>query len=86
MSYRIEFVRSAAKSYRQLDPVLQRRVDRELSRLSETPRHAGVIRLQANDELYRVRIGDLRLIFSVEDDRLLVLIVKIGQRGSIDRL
>jgi len=83
---RIEFVRSAAKSYRQLDPVLQRRVDRELSRLSEAPRHAGVIRLQANDELYRVRIGDLRLIFSVEDDRLLVLIVKIGQRGSIYRL
>lgn len=86
MSYRIEFVRSAAKSYRQLDPVLQRRVDRELSRLIETPRHAGVIRLQANDELYRVRIGDLRLIFSVEDDMLLVLIVKIGQRGSIYRL
>jgi len=84
--YRIEFVRSAAKSYRQLDPVLQRRVDRELSRLSEAPRHAGVIRLQANDELYRVRIGDLRLIFSIEDDRLLVLIVKIGQRGSIYRL
>lgn len=86
MSDRIEFVRSAAKSYRQLDPVLQRRVERELSRLSEAPRHAGVIRLQANDELYRVRIGDLRLIFSVEDDMLLVLIVKIGQRGSIYRL
>ena len=86
MIYRIEFVRSAAKSYRQLDPVLQRRVDRELSRLSEAPRHPGVIRLQANDELYRVRIGDLRLIFSVEDDRLLVLIVKIGQRGSVYRL
>jgi mRNA interferase RelE/StbE len=86
LSYRIEFVRSAAKSYRQLDPVLQRRVDRELTRLSEAPRHPGVIRLQSNDELYRVRIGDLRLIFSVEDDVLLVLIVKIGQRGSIYRL
>lgn len=86
MSDRIEFVSSAAKSYRQLDPVLQRRVERELSRLSEAPRHAGVIRLQANDELYRVRVGDLRLIFSVEDDMLLVLIVKIGQRGSIYRL
>lgn len=86
MSYRIEFVRSAAKSYRQLDPVLQRRVDRELRRLCEAPRHPGVIRLQANDELYRVRIGDLRLIFSVEDDMLLVLIVKIGQRGSVYRL
>ena len=86
MTYQVEFVRSAAKCYRQLDPVLQRRVVRELSRLSETPRHSGVIRLQSKDELYRVRIGDLRLIFSVEDDILLVLIVKIGQWGSIYRL
>jgi len=45
LNYRIEFVRSAAKAYTRLDPVLRRRVDRELSRLSETPRHPGVIRL-----------------------------------------
>ena len=83
MTYRVEFVSSAAKSYSRLDPVLQRRVDRELNRLSDTPRHPGVIRLQSNDEIYRVRIGDLRLLFSVEDQVLLVLIVKIGQRGSV---
>ena len=85
LSYRIEFVRSSARAYSRLDPVLQRRVDRELSRLSETPRHPGVIRLQSDDELYRVRIGDLRLLFSVEDQVLLVLIVKIGHRGSVYR-
>ena len=85
MSYQIEFVRSSAKAYSRLDPVLQRRLDRELSRLSETPRHPGVIRLQSDDELYRVRIGDLRLLFSVEDQVLLVLIVKIGHRGSVYR-
>jgi mRNA-degrading endonuclease RelE of RelBE toxin-antitoxin system len=44
-----------------------------------------VIRLQSNDEIYRVRIGDLRLLFSVEDQVLLVLIVKIGQRGNTSR-
>ena len=85
MIYRVEFVSSAAKSYSRLDPVLQRRVDRELNRFSDTPRHPGVIRLQSNDEIYRVRIGDLRLLFSVEDQVLLVLIVKIGQRGSVYR-
>ncbi len=85
MTYRIQFVRSAAKAYSRLDPVLQRRVDRELHRLEETPRHSGVIRLQSADELYRVRIGDLRLLFSVEDQILLVLIVKIGHRGSVYR-
>ena len=85
MSYRVEFVRSAAKTYSRLDAVLQRRVDRELNRLSETPRHPGVIRLQSADDLYRVRIGDLRLLFNVEDQVLVVLIVKIGQRGSVYR-
>jgi len=34
---------------------------RELNRLSEAPRHPGVIRLKSDDEIYRVRIGDLRL-------------------------
>ena len=85
MTYRVEFVNSAAKSYSRLDPVLQRRVYRELNRLSDTPRHPGVIRLQSNDEIYRVRIGDLRLLFSVEDQVLLVLIVKIGQRSNTSR-
>lgn len=85
MSYRIEFVRSAAKAYAHLDPTLRRRVDRELSRLSVTPWHPGVIRLQSDDEIYRVRIGDLRLLFSVEDEMLLVLIVKLGHRGSVYR-
>ena len=85
MSYRIEFVRSAAKAYARLDPTLKRRIDRELTRLCESPHHPGVIRLQSDDELYRVRIGDLRLLFSVEDQILLVLIVKIGHRGSVYR-
>jgi mRNA interferase RelE/StbE len=44
-----------------------------------------VIRLPSADELYRVRIGDLRLLYSVEDQVLLVLIVKIGLRGSVYR-
>lgn len=85
MTYRVEFVRSAAKSYSRLDPVLRGRVDRELLRLSEMPRHPGVIRLQSDDEIYRVRIGDLRLLFSVEDQVLVVLILKIGHRGSVYR-
>jgi mRNA-degrading endonuclease RelE of RelBE toxin-antitoxin system len=61
LSDRIEFVRSTAQAYARLDPSLQRRVDRELTRLCETPRHPGVIRLQSDVEIYRVRIGDLRL-------------------------
>ena len=47
--------------------MLQHRVDREPNRLSETPSHPGLIRLQSHDELYRMRIGNLRLLLSVEE-------------------
>jgi len=60
-------------------------VDRELQPHRETPRHAGVIRQQFADDLYRVRIGDLRLLFSVEEQILLLLIIKFGHRGSLYR-
>ena len=60
-------------------------MDRDLHRISETPRHPGVIRLQSDDELYRMQIGDLRLPYNAEDQVLLVLIVKIGQRVSVYR-
>ena len=83
--FRIEFVRSAAKAYSRLDPVLRRRVDRELQRLSETPRHPGVIRLQSEDEIHRVRVGDLRLLVRIEEAVLVVLILKIAQRGAVYR-
>jgi hypothetical protein len=61
LTKRIEFDRSAAKTYSRLDPMLLRRLDRGLNRLSETPRHPGLNRLQSDDELYRMQIGDLRL-------------------------
>ncbi|QPN62303.1 type II toxin-antitoxin system RelE/ParE family toxin [Synechococcus sp. CBW1004] len=85
MTYRIEFVRSAARAYARLDPVSRRRVDRELERLREAPRHPGVVRLQSEESIHRVRIGDLRLLFSIEDEVLIVLIVRLGQRGSVYR-
>ena len=45
-----------------------------------------MIRLQSADELYRVRIGELRVLFSIEEEALVVLIVKIGHRGDVYRL
>jgi mRNA interferase RelE/StbE len=43
------------------------------------------VRLETQDELYRIRVGDWRIIYAIDDDRLCVLIVKIGPRGSVYR-
>jgi len=54
VTFQVESVRSAAKGNSRQDPVLQRRMDPEFHRLSETLRHPDLIRLPADDELNRV--------------------------------
>ena len=44
-----------------------------------------VKRLKGSDALLRLRVGDLRVVFSIEQDDLLILIIAIGQRGHIYR-
>ena len=85
LATRVKLVCFAAKADRHLDPVLKRRVDHAVARLREPPCHQGVIHLQSDAEIDRVIIGDLRILFSVEDQLLLVLIGTISHRGSIDR-
>jgi mRNA interferase RelE/StbE len=51
--------------------------------LSENPRPPGCKKLEGHDNLRRVRSGDYRIICSVFDDVLLVLIVKIGNRKDV---
>jgi len=42
-------------------------------------------KLSGREDLFRVRVGDYRVIYSVHDDELLVLVVKIGHRGKVYR-
>lgn len=55
--------------------------------LAETPRPPGVKKLVAEENLYRIRIrvGDYRVLFQVQDRQLLVLIVKVGHHSQIYR-
>jgi mRNA-degrading endonuclease RelE of RelBE toxin-antitoxin system len=42
-------------------------------------------KLSGADQLYRIRVGDYRIVYAVEDDRLLVLVVKVGHRREVYR-
>jgi mRNA interferase RelE/StbE len=63
----------------------QERVIKTLESLEENPRPSGVKKLQGGGNLYRVRSGDFRIIYSIEDARLVVLVVKIGNRREVYR-
>lgn len=82
--YTVEFLPSAAKAFRGLEPALQRRVARGIDRLAEDPR-AGAVKLRGADDIWRIRVGDHRILYAIEEDRLLVMVIKIGHRRDVYR-
>ena len=54
-------------------------------KLSGDPRPRGVVKLSGEEGLYRVRSGDYRAIYRLEDDLMVVLVVKVGHRREIYR-
>ncbi len=53
--------------------------------LAEEPRPAGCKKLRGYENLYRLRAGDWRLIYAIEDDQLVVLIIEVAPRGEAYR-
>ncbi len=79
---RIELRPAAARSLRKLDPRVRRRVQGAIALLAHDPRPPGARALQGRTGL-RVRVGDYRIIYAVEDDVLLVVVVRLGHRRDV---
>lgn len=85
MNYRIEFTKQAAKLFKKLSNQDRQKLKPKIDALAQNPRPSGVVKLSGEDDLYRIRVGDHRVIYSIQDNRLLVLVVKIGHRRDIYR-
>jgi len=83
MIYRIEFLPSAEQELAALDRPVRERVSRQIASLATNPRPAGIKMLKGRKGFLRLRVGDYRVIYQVEDDRLVVLAVKIGHRRDV---
>ena len=77
--------RQPAKIIGRLPRDLPRRIDDVLTKLATDPRPAGGIKLRGYENLYRVRVGDWRIIYAIEADRLIILIIEIAPRGDAYR-
>ncbi|BCX81289.1 mRNA interferase RelE/StbE [Methylomarinovum caldicuralii] len=84
MAYKIRLTASAKKTLDKLPKDIQKHLAVAIDNLSQTPRSPGAIKLTGAD-LYRIRVGHYRIIYHIQDDRLLVLIVKIGHRREVYR-
>lgn len=82
--YSIELRPAAAKALRKIDPQDVARLRGALALLAEDPRPPGAKALQGRPG-YRVRVGRYRIIYTIDDGVLLVVVVTLGQRQDVYR-
>lgn len=85
MVYTVEFRPSALKALGALEKRDQRRIGAALEFLTVTPRPANAKKLVGELDLWRIRVGSYRVIYKIEDAKLLILVVKIGHRKDVYR-
>ena len=83
-SYRLLIKPSAVKELEALPRKDRQRVVSRIQGLARTPRPAGCEKLSGSDR-YRIRQGDYRIIYSIEDVELVVLVVRVGHRRDVYR-
>ncbi len=86
-AYKVAFTSSAKKDFDRLPAKIQDRVVEAVRFLAENPltELLKIKKLKGAESLYRVRVGDYRLIYEVRSHILLVLVIKIGHRREIYR-
>ena len=84
--YRIVFTKQADRALRKMSRDRAQLIREKLDQLVQDPyvRNLNVTRLQGRSG-YRLRIGDWRVIYELEDDRLVILVLKIAPRGGAYR-
>ena len=83
--YSVEVSATAEKQIRKLNRTTQIRVIRAIQNLAGEPRPPGSLKLRGYEDVYRIRIGTCRILYSVEKNRLLIIVLKVGHRRDIYR-
>lgn len=85
MAYAIQFTPAAARQLEKLATPIRRRISAAIDGLVDQPRPHGVTKLAGSDDLYRIRVGDYRIVYQIHDRQLVVVIVTIGHRSDVYR-
>jgi len=80
--YTVTFTRSARRELEALDPTLVTRLVRRIEALATTPRPSGCRKLRGSNNLWRIRVGDYRVIYTVSDDERLVDVRVVRHRSA----
>ena len=80
--YSVEIKKSAAKEIHKLPSKEIKKVLAKIELLSENPRPQDCVKL-SGEEKYRIRCGDYRILYTIEDNVLIVYVVKVGHRKDV---
>jgi mRNA interferase RelE/StbE len=83
VTYRVSLSPSAARELRKFDPDVRRRIQAALDLLATEPRPPAATRLVGGSGEWRVRTGDYRIVYEINDDQLLVLVLRMAHRREV---
>lgn len=85
MTYEIELSNKAAKQLKKLSADIRDRINEKILELADNPRPSGVVKLENTGNKYRIRVGNYRILYEIQDDILIVKVVRVGHRRDVYR-
>lgn len=85
MAYTIEIKQSAKKELLRLPSSIAEKIIGQIRLLADNPRPSGCKKLVGAEHIYRIRINDYRVVYSLFDKQLIIEIIKIGHRKETYR-
>ncbi len=83
MIYRIQLSGRAERQLRKLVPNIQSLIGTAIDTLAIAPRPVGAKKLKGEENVYRIRVRDYRIVYEIHDDELIVLVIKIAHRREV---
>ena len=85
MRYRVDVARVADRALAKIEASARKRILERIAALGDDPQPAGSKKLTGEVDAYRLRVGDYRVLYRIEEKVLLILVVKIGHRREVYR-
>ena len=83
MKYRIEVKRSAAKALKKIPKPDKRRISEKIDSLADETPSPETTKMKGNNPFHKIRVGDYRIVYEIQDDILIILVIKIGHRKDV---